>query len=239
MIATSILLFQEVIEPVTSLPPAAEPLSLLDTFVKGGLLMIPIAVLSLVAIAILIERLRSLRQASTDPRAFMDRVRDYILDGDIRGATGYCAAQDTAISRILQHGLARIGREISDIQESVQAAGKHETFLLQKRTSVLATIAGVSPMLGFLGTITGMISAFQQIESLQGNVNPSVLANGIWEALISTAFGLAVGIIAFFAYNFLTNKIDRIVNDMELSATDFIDMLREPTPSKRPSERQF
>ena len=110
----------------------------------------------------------------------------------------------------------------------MHAAGKYEAFELEKRTDLLASIASIAPMLGFFGTVTGMIRAFQQIQSLQGNVNPSVLAGGIWEALITTATGLLVGIIAVFFYNFLINRINRLVNDMERSATDFIDLLQEP-----------
>ena len=112
----------------------------------------------------------------------------------------------------------------------MHAAGKYEAFELEKRIDILATIAGVAPMLGFLGTVTGMIRAFQEIQNLQGNVNPSVLAGGIWEALLSTAAGLVVGIMAIFFYNFLIGRINRAVHDMERSATDFIDLLQEPAP---------
>jgi biopolymer transport protein ExbB len=170
----------------------------------------------------------TLKKASADRGQIMSRIREYVTAGNIGGAQAYCEAQAKPITRILQHGLERLGRPISEIQDAVNAQGKHEAFELETRMSILASISGAAPMLGFLGTVTGMIKAFQQIQNLQGNVNPSVLAGGIWEALVSTAAGLVVGILAFFFYNFLINKIRRMVNDMEQSATEFIDMLQAP-----------
>jgi biopolymer transport protein ExbB len=127
-----------------------------------------------------------------------------------------------------------LGRPIGDIQESIKNAGKKEIFLLEKKMDWLATIAGVAPLLGFLGTVTGMIQAFMQIQSLQGNVNPSVLAGGIWEALVTTAAGLAVGIFAYFFYNFLLSKINRLVFDLEMASRDFIELLQKPKTKKEP-----
>jgi len=207
--------------------------TLLDTMMQGGLILIPIVLLSFLTIYLFIERLMTLRKASTDPSTTTERIREYIQAGNIHGAQAFCDAQDKPITRILKHGLERLGRPISEIQDAVNAAGKYEAFELEKRTDLLASVAGIAPMLGFLGTVTGMIKAFQQIQGLQGNVNPSVLAGGIWEALISTAAGLIVGIIAFFFYNFLLNRISRLVNDMERSATDFIDLLQAPAPNSR------
>jgi biopolymer transport protein ExbB len=203
-------------------------LSVLDLLIQGGWVMVPILLLSFVAVYLFIERLLTIRQAASNPDAITDQVRDYIRANDIDGALAYCQRKDVPITRILQYGLERLGRPISEIQDAVRAAGKHETFLLEKRTNMLASIASVAPMLGFFGTVLGMIRAFQDIQSLQGNVNPSVLAGGIWEALITTAAGLLVGIIASLAYNYLLDRIKRLTNDMERSATDFIDLLQEP-----------
>jgi biopolymer transport protein ExbB len=164
----------------------------------------------------------------------MARIREYVNSGNIHGAQAYCEVQAKPLTRILAHGLERLGRPISEIQDAVNAAGKHEAFELERRMDILASIAGIAPMLGFLGTVTGMIEAFQQIQSLQGNVNPSVLAGGIWEALVSTAAGLIVGILAFFLYNFLLSRINRLVNDMEQSATEFIDLLQTPASESSP-----
>lgn len=207
--------------------------SLLDMLVLGGWVMIPLVLLSVLTFYLLIERLITIRKAVSNPDTITDRIRDYVRNGDVDGAISYCEQKDVPITRILKRGLERLGRPISEIQEAVQAAGKHETYELEKRTNLLASIAGIAPMLGFFGTVLGMIKAFQEIQNLQGNVNPSVLAGGIWEALITTAAGLLVGILALFAYNFLLARIRRLTNDMERSATDFIDLLQEPVSPDR------
>jgi biopolymer transport protein ExbB len=229
-----LLLLQEVILPQdTTQVVTPETTSLLETFSKGGWVMIPIILLSILTIYLFVERLVTLRRAKTDPRRITERIRDYVQAGDIGGAKAFCEAQDKPITYILMHGLERLGRHIAEIQDAVEAAGKYEAFELEKRTDLLATIAGVAPMLGFLGTVTGMINAFQEIQNLQGNVNPSVLAGGIWEALLSTAAGLVVGILAYFFYNYILGRVNRLINDMERSATDFIDLLQEPAPRPR------
>ncbi len=218
--------------------PAAsgQAMSLLDILVLGGPVMILLALLSIAALYLLIERFYTIRQAASNPEKITDRVREYVRNGNVEAAIQYCEQKDVPITRILKQGLERLGRPISEIQDAVQAAGKHETFDLEKRTNLLASIAGIAPMLGFFGTVVGMIKAFQQIQNLQGNVNPSVLAGGIWEALITTAAGLLVGILALFSYNFLMGRIRRLSNDMERSATDFIDLLQEPVSPERSEE---
>jgi biopolymer transport protein ExbB len=210
--------------------------SLLDLLVLGGWVMIPLLLLSVLTIYFFIERFITIQQAASNPEEITDRVREYVRNGNVEAAIRYCEDKDVPISRILKQGLERLGRPISEIQEAVQAAGKHETFDLEKRTNLLASIAGIAPMLGFLGTVLGMIRAFRQIQNLQGHVNPSVLAGGIWEALITTATGLLIGILALFAYNFLIGRIRRLSNDMERSATDFIDLLQEPVSADQPEE---
>ncbi len=210
---------------------AGHAASLLDLLVLGGWVMVPLVLLSVLTIYLFIERFVTIRQAASDPDTITDRVGRHVRNGDVNAALQYCNEKDVPITRILRQGLERLGRPISEIQEAVQAAGKHETFDLEKRTNLLASIAGIAPMLGFFGTVVGMIRAFQQIQTLQGNVNPAVLAGGIWEALITTAAGLLVGILALFSYNFLIGRIRRLSNDMERSATDFIDLLQEPVSS--------
>jgi biopolymer transport protein ExbB len=207
---------------------------------QGGWTMIPLAFLSLLTVFIFVERLQTLRRAQTDPHLITDETRAYVQGGDVRGAIRFCEGQNNPVSRILKRGLERLGRPIAEIQDAVQAAGKHEAFELERRTDILASIAGIAPMLGFLGTVTGMIKAFQEIQNLQGNVNPSVLAGGIWEALITTAVGLLIGIAAIFLYNYLIGRINHLVNDMERSATDFIDLLQEPVHvASRGAERAY
>jgi biopolymer transport protein ExbB len=220
----------------TAQAAASQATSLLDVLVLGGWVMIPLVLLSVLTIYLFVERWITIREASSNPDAITDRVREYVRNGDVDGAITYCERKDVPITRILQQGLERLGRPISEIQDAVQAAGKHESFELEKRTNLLASIAGIAPMLGFFGTVVGMIRAFQDIQNLQGNVNPSVLAGGIWEALVTTAAGLLVGILALFSYNFLIGRIRRLTNDMERSATDFIDLLQEPVSSGQRSE---
>jgi biopolymer transport protein ExbB len=214
-----------------------ETVSQLDILVQGGWIMFPLILLSILTVYLLVERLRTLKKASANRTEIMARIREYVGSGNIGGAQAYCETQEKPITRILAHGLERLGRPISEIQDAVNAAGKHEAFELERRTDLLASIAGIAPMLGFLGTVTGMIKAFQQIQNLQGNVNPSVLAGGIWEALVSTAAGLTVGILAFFFYNYLLGRIRRMINDMEQSATEFIDLLQTPTAAGTGSTR--
>ncbi len=214
--------------PDTTAQATGEAVSVLDQLVRGGWLMLPILLLSLLAVYVLVERLLALRRAQADPEVITSRIKQYVRAGDVRGAIAYCEAQDKPITRILRHGLERLGRPIAEIQDAVQATGKHEAFELEKRTNLLASVAAIAPMLGFLGTVLGMIRAFQEIQNLQGNVNPSVLAGGIWEALLTTAAGLAVGILAQFFYNVIMSRIGRQINNMERSATDFIDLLQEP-----------
>ena len=229
MLLTSFLILQEVALPSDSLNsmPESAP-SQLDIIFQAGWIMLPIFLLSILTVYLLVERLIILRKADSDRGEIMGRVREYVRAGNTHGAQAYCEAQNKPLTRILKHGLDRLGRPISEIQDAINAAGKHEGFQLERRMDLLASVAGIAPMLGFLGTVTGMIKAFQQIQNLQGNVDPSVLAGGIWEALVSTAGGMIVCILAFFFYNYLLSKISLLVNDMEQSATEFIDMLQAP-----------
>ena len=232
-----LLLLQEtLLEAPDTLAYALEPerVSLLDTMMRGGWVMIPIFLLSILTIYLFVERLLVLRKAKADPIAITDKIRAFIHSGDVRGAIRFCDTENKPITHILKVGLERLGRPIGEIQDAVQAQGRYEAFELEKRIDLLANVAGIAPMLGFLGTVTGMIRAFQQIENLQGNVNPSVLAGGIWEALITTAAGLIVGLIAYFFYNWLLNRINRMVNDMERTTSDFIDLLQQPAPRAAP-----
>jgi biopolymer transport protein ExbB len=209
-------------------PAANDPVSLLDILLQGGWVMVPLLLLSGAALYLFVERLMAVRRAEGDPEAATGRIRRDVRAGRIEEALQFCREEDTPITRILRQGLERLGRPISEIQDAVQAAGKHEAFALEKRTDLLASIASVAPLLGFFGTVMGMIEAFRQVQTLQSNADPSVLAGGIWEALVTTATGLAVGIFALLAYNYLLGRIKRLINDMERSATAFIDLLQEP-----------
>jgi biopolymer transport protein ExbB len=159
-------------------------------------------------------------------------IESMLKSGKQDQAMQYCDSFDKPLARIIKAGIKRLGRPIRDIEDAIDNAGKKEIFFLEKKMNWLATIAGVAPLLGFTGTVTGMIEAFMDIQSLQGNVNPSALAGGIWEALITTAAGLMVGLIAFGFYNFLLGKINRSIFELENASADFIDLLQTPATKK-------
>jgi biopolymer transport protein ExbB len=225
------LLLQDVVPIATATEPGSVQM-LFSILVEGGWLMIPITLLSFVAIYVIAERWRSLNAMQVDEKRFLTMVEDLLRQGNTNAAVQYCDEMDKPMSRIMKQGIIRLGRPLIDVEEAIKNAGRKETYLMEKRMDWLATIAGVAPLLGFLGTVTGMIDAFMQIQGLQGNVNPSVLAGGIWEALITTAWGLLVGIIAFGAYNYLLAKINRLVFQLEMASTDFVELLQKPAPKK-------
>lgn len=207
-------------------------MSMLELLAEGGVLMIPLFILSILAIYVIAERWRSLNNSRIEVEGFLRTVEGMLKDGDRERALTYCDGIDKPLARILKAGIRRLGRPIRDIEDAISNAGKKEIFHLEKRMNWLATIAGVAPLVGFTGTVTGMIEAFMDIQALQGNVNPSVLAGGIWEALITTATGLIVGIIAYGFYNFLQGKINRMIHELENASADFIDMLNKPSYKK-------
>ncbi len=218
----------------TVAPTAAEPSFAetlrggLELLFLGGWSMVPIVLLSIIMVWIVWERFRALRRAKGDPETLTRNVAEYVQAGDIHGAIAYCRERSSPASRILQRGLERLGRPISEIKEAVQEAGRREAFSLEKRMDLLASVAAIAPMLGFLGTVTGMIAAFQQIQAYEGLASPAVLATGIWQALVTTAAGLAVGLLALFAYNLLIGRITRLVHDLERVTSDFVDLLQTP-----------
>lgn len=208
-------------------------MDLLSGFLKGGLLMWPIFLCSIITIAIVIEKYFVLRRASVNVPRFMIQIRELMKKGDIVEAINYCSEINSPIANIIRKGLSKYQFGMERIKESIESAGRQEIYKLEKGISILATISGVAPLLGFLGTVTGMISAFIKIESLGGNASPSDLAGGIWEALITTAFGLSVGIIAYLFYNYFVTKITKLISEMEITSTDFIDVLYEKEFSKK------
>lgn len=219
---------------VDSLTSMMEPesISFFDLMVEGGVLMIPILILFFLATYVIAERWSALGRTKTDTAAFLAAIESMLKSGKQDHAMQYCDSFDKPLARIIKAGIKRLGRPIRDIEDSIDNAGKKEIFFLEKKMNWLATIAGVAPLLGFTGTVTGMIEAFMDIQSLQGNVNPSALAGGIWEALITTAAGLMVGLIAFGFYNFLLGKINRSIFELENASADFIDLLQTPATKK-------
>lgn len=208
-------------------------MSFFEILSQGGLLMIPLFILSVLAIYVISERWRTLENSKMDINQMLNNIETLLKSGSQNRAIQYCEEFDKPLARILKSGIRKLGRPILDIENTIKNAGKKEIFNLEKRMNWLATIAGVAPLIGFTGTVTGMIRAFMDIQSLQGNVNPSVLAGGIWEALITTATGLIVGIIAYGFYNYLQGKVNRMIFELENASADFIDLLQAPSPKKK------
>lgn len=202
-------------------------MSLLEVVLKGGWIMGFIFIASIIAITIIIDRFLVIKKSKSNIPQFLVKIRGLLKKKDIDGALGYCMEERTPAANIVKRGLKKYNFGHERVKEAIESAGKQEITKLEKGLSILATISGVAPLLGFLGTVTGMISAFMRIEELQGAANPSDLAGGIWEALLTTAFGLAVGIIAYSFYNYLINSINKLVLDMEIVSNDVVDIVEE------------
>jgi biopolymer transport protein ExbB len=208
--------------------PEAESLSFWDLALKGGPIMIPIALFSIAAIYLFVERLMVISKAGKEDDDFMNNIRDFIHEGKIDAAIALCKSSKTSVAKMIEKGLKRLGKPLGDIQTAVENVGKIEVNRLEENLAALATIAGAAPMLGFLGTVTGMISAFYRMASAGNNVQVSMLAGGIYEAMVTTVAGLVVGIMAFIAYNLLVARLNKVVNKMEARTIEFLDVLNEP-----------
>ena len=209
-------------------PVAEQELSVWDLCLKGGFIMIPLLILSLVSIYIFVERYLALRKAAADDVTFMKRIKDYIHDGEVESAENLCKKTDTPYARLIGKGISRIGRPMNDVLVAIENVGNIEVARLGKGFTWLATTAAGAPMLGFLGTVTGMVKAFFSLASAGNSANISILAGGIYEALVTTVAGLVVGIIALFAYNYLTARVNHIMNQIENKTMEFMDLLNEP-----------
>ena len=209
-------------------PVAEQELSVWDLCLKGGFIMIPLLILSLVSIYIFVERYLALRKAAADDVTFMKRIKDYIHDGEVESAENLCKKTDTPYARLIGKGISRIGRPMNDVLVAIENVGNIEVARLGKGFTWLATTAAGAPMRGFLGTVTGMVKAFFSLASAGNSANISILAGGIYEALVTTVAGLVVGIIALFAYNYLTARVNHIMNQLENKTMEFMDLLNEP-----------
>lgn len=205
-----------------------QSLSIIDLAIEGGFMMVPIVLLSFVAIYIFFERFLTINKANQDPDPFMHKVKDLVLRGDVNGAKLLCSQTDTPIARMIEKGVSRIGSPLKNIEAAIENVGKLEIFRLEKNLATLATIAGAAPMMGFLGTVIGMVQAFIAISQEEGSVSPKLLSDGIYTAMITTVAGLIVGIIAYLAYNYLVSRVQKVIHKMEYTSIDFIDLLQEP-----------
>lgn len=214
--------------PVTLEKTSEMRLTLLDLAIKGGWVMIPIVLLSLVAAYIFIERLYVIKRATIQDANFMSRIKDYIHDGKLEAALALCRSTDSPSARMVEKGISRLGRPLQDITTTIENVGKLEIAKLEKGFPTLATITGAEPMLGFLGTVIGMVQSFYAMSQAGNNVEVSLLSDGIYTALITTVAGLIVGILGYFAYNTLVVRVERVVFNLEATLTEFMDILNEP-----------
>lgn len=208
--------------------PGQISLSLIDMTMKGGWIMIPIGILSIMAVYIFVERYFAIRNAAREDKNFMNSLKDYILNGKIDAALALCRSDNSPVSAMLEKGISRLGRSLSDVNTAVENVGKQEIAKLERGLPTLATIAGGAPMIGFLGTVMGMIDAFYNMSMAGSNIDISLLSSGIYAAMVTTVAGLIVGIIAFFAYNMLVSRIEKVVFMLESRTTEFMDLLNEP-----------
>ena len=213
--------------PAQAIPQEME-FSLIEMAVKGGWLMLVLLILSIMAIYIFGNKWWMIRKAGKIDKNFMKDIHDLIYEGKIKSAMALCQKYDSPVARLVEKGVERIGRPLTDIQTAVENMGNVEVARLEKGLPMLATIAGGAPMIGFLGTVTGMIRAFFEMANAGNNIDITLLSGGIYEAMVTTVGGLFVGIIAYFGYNFLTSQISNLVFKMENTTIEFIDMLHEP-----------
>lgn len=214
--------------PQSTAEVTAVTMNAFELALKGGWLMIILLILLLMSIYVLIERTLVINKAAKEDNSFMNRIKDYIHDGKIDAAINLCRNTDTPTSRMVEKGISRLGRPTSDVMSTIENQGNIEISHLEKGLPILATAASGAPMVGFLGTVTGMVKAFMDMASAGANVDVNILSTGIYEALVTTVGGLIVGIIALFAFNYLTTRIKGIVNRLEMRIMEFMDILNEP-----------
>jgi biopolymer transport protein ExbB len=226
-----ILLYQVLTDTTQSIAAnavaAEQSINLMDLLAKGGVLMIPLALLLILSIYIFIERYIAINKASKIEGNFMNIIRDNIVNGNVSSARALAKNTDSAVARIIDKGIQRIGKPIDSIEKSMENVGKLEMYKMERNTNILSMVAGMAPMFGFLGTIVGMIQMFYNINS-SGKFELNEIAGGIYVKMITSATGLIIGLIAYVAYNYLNTQVDKTANRMEAASSEFLDMLQEP-----------
>ncbi len=205
-----------------------EKLSLWKMMLKGGWIMIPLVIMSIIAIYLFVERFLTINKASKEENNFMNNIRDFVHNGRLDSAMALCKNNQSPLARMIEKGLMRIGKPLSDINAAIENVGRLEVSRLEKGIAALATIAGSAPMIGFLGTVTGMVRAFYDMSKAGNNIDIQLLSSGIYEAMVTTIAGLIVGITAYICYNILVARVEKVVFQLEARATEFMDLLNEP-----------
>lgn len=207
---------------------ASAGISFFELALKGGWIMIPIALLFVFALYIFFERFLVIKKSSSIDPGFMNRIKDYISDNKIDSAINLCQQNASPVARMIEKGITRLGRPLEDVNAAIENVGNLEIAKMEKGLAFLATISGGAPMIGFLGTVIGMIRAFYDMANAGNNIDVSLLSNGIYTAMVTTVAGLIVGIIAYFAYNYMVARVDKLVHKMESTTMEFLDLLNEP-----------
>lgn len=202
-------------------------IGLLELLIKGGYMMIPLYLLFILAIFIFVERVLILKKASKTPKGMIDQVKMMVQSGNIEQAKMICQGEETPVAHMIAKGLERIGSPLKNIEVAIENVGKIEIYKLEKNLGLLATVSGAAPMIGFLGTVAGMIRAFIGVAQEEGMVSPKLLSTGIYEAMITTATGLVVGIVAYLGYNYLVTQVSKLIHNMEYTTIEFIDLLQD------------
>lgn len=226
--ATTISVAPQAAQAAQAAQPIVNDLSVWDLTMAGGWLMIPLALLAVVSVYIFFERLFAINSASRTDSAFMEKIKNFIHNGEIDNARELCKQTKAPYARMIEKGVSRIGRPMNDVLVAIENVGNMEIAKMEKGFSWLATTAAGAPMIGFLGTVTGMVEAFFQLASAGSQSNVTILASGIYQALVTTVAGLIVGIIALFAYNYLTSRVNKVMNKLEGNTMEFMDLLNEP-----------
>ena len=209
---------------LTEVVEAANEMNLWDMATKGGWIMIVLALLSVLCVYIFVERLVVIRKASKIDPVFMDRIHDYVRNEELKSAINYCRITNTPAANMIEKGIERIDRPASEVQAALENAGNLEVAKLEKGLSVMATISSGAPMIGFLGTVLGMVKAFWEMANAGNNIDITLLSSGIYEAMITTVGGLVVGIVAMFAYNYLVSRVNDVANVLEAQTLSFMDL---------------
>lgn len=214
--------------PTLPAQPVPEVTTLIDIIMKGGIIMIPILILSIVATYVFIERYLTIRRHITSDVAFMNNIRDFVLSGKTDSALTLCRNTEKPIARMIEKGISRLGKPIKEIEESIEIAGKFEVYDLEKNIQILAVIAGIAPMFGFLGTIIGVIKIFFNI-SMTSDVSIGSVSAGLYTKMVTSAAGLIVGIVAYIGYHWLNIILNKAIHQLEWNAMNFIDLLKSPS----------
>lgn len=228
MLASFIFQVNQTMSMILAAAPQGISLSFWELAQKGGIIMIPILLLSLIGIYIFADRWIAINKASKIDPSMMNQIRQNVAEGKIDAALAICRTNNIPIARMMEKGITRIGRPLNDVNAAIENVGNLEVSKLEKGLPILATCAGAAPMLGFLGTVTGMIRAFYDMAHAGNNIDITLLSSGIYEAMVTTVAGLIVGILAYFCYNILVTRIEGLVFKMEASTTEFMDLLNEP-----------